>query len=336
MRTTEDQTVAAGHSVDADPARWQELLDELLRRVAGRFARVELRRRARAFVRGVLADLPRKNCRTIAEHAGDPSPDGMQHLLGRQCGTTTRSATTCVATSSSTWARKGRCWSSTRPATSRRAPPPLGSSASTPAPPAASRTPATRMLTRALEARQVGYVLPVACDHPVRLGGATHRADTLLGQVPARAWQQVSAGKGAKGHRYYDWAFLRLDHDGSAPGEQAGQHWLMIRRNQRTGELACYRCSTPARCRLLCWSKSPGGAGPSKSASRPARAWSARTSTRCAAGAPGAAGPPWPCWPTPSWSWQPLPSAPGTARADRVDLQRASAPVCRTGRSARR
>ena len=32
---------------------------------------------------GLLADLPRKNCWTIAEHAGDFSPDGMQHLLGR-------------------------------------------------------------------------------------------------------------------------------------------------------------------------------------------------------------------------------------------------------------
>jgi hypothetical protein len=52
-------------------------------RVAGRFARVDLRRRARAFVRGLLADLPRKNCWTIAEHVGDASPDGMQHLLGR-------------------------------------------------------------------------------------------------------------------------------------------------------------------------------------------------------------------------------------------------------------
>jgi SRSO17 transposase len=28
-----------------------------------------------------LAELPRKNCWTIAEHAGDPNPDGMQHLL---------------------------------------------------------------------------------------------------------------------------------------------------------------------------------------------------------------------------------------------------------------
>src|SRR5512133_2079858 len=81
MWTTEDQTVAAGHSVT--PAQWQAGLDELLGRVAGRFGRVEPRQHARAFVLGLLADLPRKNCWTIAEHAGDPSPDGMQHLLSR-------------------------------------------------------------------------------------------------------------------------------------------------------------------------------------------------------------------------------------------------------------
>ena len=52
-------------------------------RVAARFARVEPRRRARAFVAGLLAELPRKNCWTIAEHAGDAGPDGMQHLLAR-------------------------------------------------------------------------------------------------------------------------------------------------------------------------------------------------------------------------------------------------------------
>ncbi|WP_425269946.1 IS701 family transposase [Kitasatospora cineracea] len=52
-------------------------------RVAGRFSRVEPRRRARAFVLGLLADLPRKNCWTIAEHAGDTSSAGMQHLLSR-------------------------------------------------------------------------------------------------------------------------------------------------------------------------------------------------------------------------------------------------------------
>src|SRR5215211_7562809 len=79
MWTTEDHTVAAGHSVT--PTSWQTRLDELLGRVAGRFARVEPRRRAKAFVLGLLADLPHKNCWTIAEHAGDASPDGMQHLL---------------------------------------------------------------------------------------------------------------------------------------------------------------------------------------------------------------------------------------------------------------
>jgi SRSO17 transposase len=75
--------VAAGHSVDADAARWRAGLEELLGRVAGRFSRVEPRRRARALVQGLLSDLPRKNCWTLAEHAGHASPDGMQHLLAR-------------------------------------------------------------------------------------------------------------------------------------------------------------------------------------------------------------------------------------------------------------
>lgn len=52
-------------------------------RIAGRFARVEPRCRAARLVLGLLADLPRKNCWTIAEWAGETTPDGMQHLLGR-------------------------------------------------------------------------------------------------------------------------------------------------------------------------------------------------------------------------------------------------------------
>ena len=79
MRTHDDLAVAAGLSVD--PARWQEKLDELMGRIACRFARVEPRRRARAFVLGLLSGLRRKNCWTIAELAGDATPDGMQHLL---------------------------------------------------------------------------------------------------------------------------------------------------------------------------------------------------------------------------------------------------------------
>jgi hypothetical protein len=60
-----------------------------------------------------------------------------------------------------------------------------------------------------LEGRGVGYVLVVARDHRVVAGGDTYRADELAARVPARAWQQISCGKGAKGHRFYDWAFIR-------------------------------------------------------------------------------------------------------------------------------
>ncbi len=65
------------------PGRWLGIFDELMIRIGGRFRRVEPRRRARAFVLGLLAELPRKNCWTIAEHAGGLSPDGMPHLLTR-------------------------------------------------------------------------------------------------------------------------------------------------------------------------------------------------------------------------------------------------------------
>ncbi len=79
--------VAAGAIVDrgegVDPVGWRAKFDELMARVAGRFKRVEPRRRAGLFVEGLLADLPRKNCWTLAEHAGDGTPDGMQHLLSR-------------------------------------------------------------------------------------------------------------------------------------------------------------------------------------------------------------------------------------------------------------
>jgi SRSO17 transposase len=73
--------VAACHSVDPD--RWQRGFDELLERIASRFVRIEPRRRVRSFVLELLAGLPRINCWTIAEHAGEASPDGMQHLLAR-------------------------------------------------------------------------------------------------------------------------------------------------------------------------------------------------------------------------------------------------------------
>ena len=162
-----------------------------------------------------------------------------------------------------------------------------------------------------LETRGIGYVLAVACDHPVLAAGDRYRADALLRRVPARAWQCVSAGRGAKGHRLYDWAFVRLDDRGPHPG---GQHWLLARCNRTTRELAFYHCWTPRRSPWLPWPGSPDAAGPSRSASRPPRACVAWTSTRSVAGAPGTAGPRWPWLPMPSWWWPPALNEPATHR----------------------
>ena len=70
-------------SVDDDLAAWIAGLDDLFALVAGRFFRVEPRLRARAYVRGLLAPLAAKNGWTLAEAAGDATPDGMQRLLNR-------------------------------------------------------------------------------------------------------------------------------------------------------------------------------------------------------------------------------------------------------------
>ncbi|MFE9328962.1 transposase, partial [Nocardia sp. NPDC052278] len=67
--------------VDEDLVAWSAGLDELFGRVAGRFLRAEPRLRARAYVRGLLAPLAGKNGWTLAEVAGDATPDGMQRLL---------------------------------------------------------------------------------------------------------------------------------------------------------------------------------------------------------------------------------------------------------------
>jgi SRSO17 transposase len=64
-------------------ATWAEGLAALHARMARRFARAEPRRRALAYVRGLLCPVERKNGWQLAEQAGDATPDGMQHLLAR-------------------------------------------------------------------------------------------------------------------------------------------------------------------------------------------------------------------------------------------------------------
>jgi SRSO17 transposase len=58
-------------------------LDRVHERIAGRFGRAEPRARVREYVSGLVAGLERKNGWTLAEHAGEAGPDGMQRLLRR-------------------------------------------------------------------------------------------------------------------------------------------------------------------------------------------------------------------------------------------------------------
>src|SRR3954466_2303945 len=62
---------------------WARALGELMGRLGPRFGRVEPRRRALAYLRGLLAPVERKNGWQLAEAAGDRTPDGMQDFLGR-------------------------------------------------------------------------------------------------------------------------------------------------------------------------------------------------------------------------------------------------------------
>jgi len=58
-------------------------LDALHERIAVRFGRAEPRARVREYVAGLVAGLERKNGWSLAEWAGETSPDGMQRLLRR-------------------------------------------------------------------------------------------------------------------------------------------------------------------------------------------------------------------------------------------------------------
>ena len=312
-----------GHSVEA--AVWAAEMDRLLARIAGRFPRVETRRRAAAFVRGLLADLPRKNCWTIAEHAGDRDPHGMQHLLARASwdtdgvrddlrdyvvgalgdgdavlvvdetgdlkkgsdtvgvqrqytGTAGRIENAQVAVYLAYAGARGHamidrelylpsCWTGD---------PERMAAAGIPddIPFLTKPALATGMLTRALragvpvrwvaadevygadpglraelEAQRVGYVLAIGCDRRIRTAAGPIRADDLAAGLPRHAWHRLSAGPGAKGQRFYDWAWI-AHHDRAHPDRDddpldSQQWWLLIRRNRHTGELAFYRCYAP-------------------------------------------------------------------------------------------
>jgi len=66
-----------------DARAWAQELEAIAPRIAPRFGRAEPRRRAAAYLRGLLASVERKNGWQLAEAVGDAPPDGVQDLLSR-------------------------------------------------------------------------------------------------------------------------------------------------------------------------------------------------------------------------------------------------------------
>src|SRR5262249_41741288 len=65
----------------ADLHTWARELDVISAALSSRFERAEPRRRALAYVTGLLSTAERKNGWQLAELAGEATPDGMQRLL---------------------------------------------------------------------------------------------------------------------------------------------------------------------------------------------------------------------------------------------------------------
>jgi SRSO17 transposase len=78
-----------------------------------------------------------------------------------------------------------------------------------------------------LEKHGCSYVLAVAGTQGVYHEGHQRRARTVAKHLPGEAWFRASAGKGSKGERLYDWAYVPLPN----PDEAKTSRWLLLRRN---------------------------------------------------------------------------------------------------------
>ncbi|MEV8639319.1 IS701 family transposase [Streptosporangium sp. NPDC051023] len=293
-----------------------------MHRIAHRFGRVEPRRTATAYVRGLLADIDRKNCWNLAEHAGLRGPQALQRLLRttrwdaeavrddlrayaiehlgnggvpivdetgfvkkgtgsagvqrQYTGTAGKIENSQVGVFLAYATSQGRTLIDRRlylpehtwmadSARRRKAEIPDHGAFATKSTLAAQMIDAALSagvdaswitgdevygqaphLRAFLEAHRLGYVLAIAANRRVSIQGAQQTAAEVAALAADRHWHRYSAGAGAKGPRFYLWAWTRIDAD-----EPGAHRWLLIRRHPATGELAFHRCYAPAAMPLL-------------------------------------------------------------------------------------
>jgi SRSO17 transposase len=306
----------------AEVQDWAAGLEEVHARIAGAFARAEPRARVLAYLRGLLGQLERKNGWTLAEAAGEVSPDGMQRLLrtadwnadavrdelrdyvverlgaggvliidetgfikkgsrsagvGRQYTGTTGKIDNCqigVFCAYATGTGRAlidrelylpKAWVEDR---QRARAAGIGEEVGFATKPELAR----RMLQRALdagvpagwvcadevygqdkrlrvwcEAHRLPYVLATRTNDTVAtVDWRQRRVRALIAELPETAWQRCSAGAGAHGQRFYDWARTEL----LAGFDPGWARWALARRTipksaQEPAGLAYYVCAGP-------------------------------------------------------------------------------------------
>jgi SRSO17 transposase len=94
---------------------------------------------------------------------------------------------------------------------------------------------------RVLEERRQAFVVAVPRSQRLWIDLEQGWVSEIAAEVPASAWQRLSAGDGAKGPRVYDWAVWPFN--GPDP---ALQHWVLARRSVADPtDLAYYFCGGP-------------------------------------------------------------------------------------------
>jgi SRSO17 transposase len=297
---------------------WVSELDALMERIGPRFARSEARERAKAYVKGLLSDVERKNGWQLAEAGGDKTPYGVQQFLYRAVwdadavrddvrdyviehlgdeqavvivdetgflkkgtrsagvkrqysGTAGRIENCQIGVFLAYATPKGHTfldralflpeeWTDDRERARAAGIPDEVESVSKP-------KQAWAMLKRVVE-HQVpfawvtgdsiygdyrslrlwleelpkGYVLAVSAKEYVPIGLQPCRVGDLLAGLPADGWRRVSAGKGAKGPRWYDWYRITLND----PLQEGWERWLLVRRSlSDPHDLAASACFAP-------------------------------------------------------------------------------------------
>ena len=83
-----------------------------------------------------------------------------------------------------------------------------------------------------LEEQECSYVLAVPATKGVYHEGTQRQAQSLAKDLPAEAWERVSAGTGSKGERLYDWACVALPEPGASAEVEGlrASRWLLVRR----------------------------------------------------------------------------------------------------------